>query len=179
MAQTPAEPDAAALEACAQSAVQALPQSASSPPQRPTLPDRLSATGQRRVLLYLWSPRMVLSAEHAGEVQAVAQALGLAWLPVFDPRLPQAEVNAALASAAIPPLARTALRASWPLCDRALLQAPQTLRHFPTAFVYVQDEKGAWQRLGLPIVSAMPSVFWREAIEQRLALAQIANTTKK
>ncbi len=129
------------------------------------------------VLLYLWSPRMVLSVQHAHAVQQVAQSLGLQWLAVRDPRLPQAEAEAALASlpAAAAAAAAQALHPAQALCDQGLLMQAQTLRHFPTAWVFRREVVGesvgaAWQQQGLPIVSAMLPVFWRQAILERQAL---------
>ena len=127
------------------------------------------------VLLYLWSPRMVLSVQHAHAVQQVAQSLGLQWLAVRDPRLPQAEAEAALAS--LP--AAQALHPVQALCDQGLLMQAQTLRHFPTAWVFRREVANeyagvAWQQQGLPIVSAMPPVFWRQAILERQALSVVS-----
>ena len=128
------------------------------------------------VLLYLWSPRMVLSVQHAHAVQQVAQSLGLQWLAVRDPRQPQAEAEAALASlpaaAAAAAAAAQALHPAQALCDQGLLMQAQTLRHFPTAWVFRREVVGesaaaVWQQRGLPIVSAMPAVFWRQAIKER------------
>ena len=125
------------------------------------------------VLLYLWSPRMVLSVQHAHAVQQVAQSLGLQWLAVRDPRLPQAEAEAALTT--LPAAAAQALHPAQALCDQGLLMQAQTLRHFPTAWVFRREVVGesvgaAWQQQGLPIVSAMLPVFWRQAILERQAL---------
>ncbi len=130
-------------------------------------------------LLYLWSPRMVLSLQHAAEVQAVAQALGLVWRVATDPRVPAAEIAAALAAA--PPDAQAALAASEPLCDAQVLAQGQSLRHFPTAWVYIWAAgQGSWQRQPVPIVSAMPPGFWRQAVQERLAApcAKRANSPK-
>ena len=49
------------------------------------------------VLLYVWSPRMVLSAQHAASAQRQAQLHGLRFVPLHDAGVPQAEVQAALA----------------------------------------------------------------------------------
>lgn len=119
-------------------------------------------------LLYLWSPRMVLSVQHAHQVRLVARARGLLWLPMLDPRVPQAEAETALQTLA--PWQAAALRPVQPLCDHDLLQAGQTLRHFPTAWVWQRPAaSNLWQQQGLPIVSAMPAQFWDQAIVQRLS----------
>jgi hypothetical protein len=47
------------------------------------------------VLLYVWSPRMVLSAQHAATAQRQAQLHGLRFVPLHDAGVPQAEVQAA------------------------------------------------------------------------------------
>jgi hypothetical protein len=47
-------------------------------------------------LLYVWSPRMVLSAQHAASAQRQAQLQGLRFVPLHDAGVPQAEVQAAL-----------------------------------------------------------------------------------
>lgn len=117
-------------------------------------------------LLYLWSPRMALSVLHAAQVQQVARRHGLVWLAAVDPRVPADEWQAALAAA--PVAAQAVLRASQPLCDASLLAQPQTLRHFPTAWVYGFSPKRGWQVQGRPIVSAMPPAFWHEAVAERL-----------
>jgi hypothetical protein len=125
-------------------------------------------------LVYVWSPRMVLSAQHAADAQQQAALAGLRWVAVHDPRVPADERWAALAQ-----LARThsasaqALDASLPLCD-AQLMARDALRHFPSAFIWrgaAVDGNAAsatqgW--VGAPIVGAMPAVFWAMALRERL-----------
>jgi hypothetical protein len=126
----------------------------------------VAKSGQKAVL-YLWSPRMVLSVQHAAQVQAVAQSLGLRWQPMYDPRVPATEIQAALQADAVSVQTRQTLAASTPLCDADLLAQEQTLRHFPTAWVYRLDAQLGWQQMGLPIVSAMPAAFWRLALAER------------
>ncbi len=47
-------------------------------------------------LLYVWSPRMVLSAQHAASAQRQALVQGLRFVPLHDAGVPRAEVQAAL-----------------------------------------------------------------------------------
>jgi hypothetical protein len=116
-------------------------------------------------LVYVWSPRMLLSAQLAGEVRASAQALGLAWLPVVDARLSAEETAQALQALQTQhPTAAQALARSQPLCSAAL-ERREAYRHFPSAYVLRQGAGAA------PIVGAMPPEFWRRAITQRLVRA--------
>jgi hypothetical protein len=124
------------------------------------------AAGQRGVLLYLWSPRMVLSVQHAAQVRQIAVAAGLRWQAARDPRVPADEGAAALASASA--VVQAALQGSPPLCDAALLAQGQSLRHFPTAWLWRLDAQTAWQQQGRPIVGAMPPAFWQQALAERL-----------
>lgn len=126
--------------------------------------------GQGRVLLYLWSPRMVLSVQQAAQVQQVAAVQGLRWQAALDPRVPAEEAAAALAAAS--PAAQAALGTSPPLCDAALLVQGQSLRHFPTAWVWRFTAQAGWQVQGQPIVSAMPPAFWQQALAERLNSAK-------
>ena len=111
------------------------------------------------VVLYIWSPRMLLSVTHAHEVQEQAQLAGLRFVPLRDARVPGEEWRAALARAGD---AAQGLNASQALCS-ASLQERDALRHFPTAFVL---RGGALQRD--PVVGAMPAAFWRSSLRQRL-----------
>ncbi len=139
-------------------------------------------------LLYVWSPRMVLSAQHADSAQHQAQRYGLRFVPLHDAKVPQAELDAALqrllkpvvndiggekgrAGGATslskpfgPQAAQSAnvLVASQALCAASLLER-DALRHFPTAFVV---QAGSVHRY--PIVGAMPETAWASSIVQRL-----------
>lgn len=133
-----------------------------------------------KVLLYVWSPRMVFSAVHAHEVQQEAQALGLRFVPVHDGRLPAAEVAQALAvlpqklqemqnlvpGSAAPQLYSHLhphpLQTSVPLCASSLVER-DAYRHFPTAWVV---QNGSFHPV--PLVSAMPPRFWRMGLMERL-----------
>lgn len=125
------------------------------------------AAGQRGILLYLWSPRMVLSVQHAAQMQAAAQSLGLRWQAMHDPRISAQEIASTLQAAAVSAQVRKVLDASVPLCDADLLAQGQTLRHFPAAWVYQQNATRGWLPRGLPIIGVMPLVFWRQAIAER------------
>jgi hypothetical protein len=125
-------------------------------------------------LVYVWSPRMVLSAQHAADVQQQAELAGLRWVAVHDPRLPADERMAALGQLArTHPASAQALGHSLALCDAQLI-ARDALRHFPSAFVWrgalVQGGAGlavqGW--VGTPIVGAMPVAFWAMALRERM-----------
>lgn len=125
-------------------------------------------------LVYVWSPRMVLSAQHAADAQQQAALAGLRWVAVHDPRVPADEHWAGLAQLArTHPASAQALEDSLPLCD-AQLMARDALRHFPSAFIWrggAVDGSAAsatpgW--VGAPIVGAMPAVFWAMALRERL-----------
>jgi hypothetical protein len=131
-----------------------------------------SLSAKQGALVYVWSPRMVLSAQHAAEVQQQATAAGLLWQPVHDAQLPADERLAALAKLARShPASSHALQNSQPLCDTQLI-ARDALRHFPTAFVWRDAPNGGvlpargWA--GTPIVGAMPAPFWAGALRERL-----------
>ena len=137
-------------------------------------------------LLYVWSPRMVLSAHNAATAQTAAAARGLTFWAVHDGRVPEAEINQALAQLAAHPDVATrasaqALRHSQPLCSPALA-VREALRHFPTAWVtpsaaasIAPDVSSSVASL-LPtatatataIVGAMPAFAWAISLAQRL-----------
>jgi hypothetical protein len=130
------------------------------------------SVSKQGALVYVWSPRMVLSAQQAAEVQQQATAAGLRWQPVHDAQVPADERLAALAKLAHAyPASSRALQNSQPLCDAQLI-ARDALRHFPTAFVWRDAPQGealptrGWA--GTPIVGAMPAPFWAGALRERL-----------
>jgi hypothetical protein len=137
----------------------------------------LDLSSKQGALVYVWSPRMVLSAQHAAQVQQQATAAGLGWQPVHDPQLPPEERLAALAKLAQTyPASSQVLQNSQPLCDAQLI-ARDALRHFPTAFVWRDAPNSetlpgealparGWA--GTPIVGAMPAPFWAGALRERL-----------
>jgi hypothetical protein len=141
-------------------------------------------------LLYVWSPRMVLSAQHADSARRQAQLYGLRFVPLHDATVPQAELDGALqrlqsplfkglagaagvAGAATPQptpprphaahdASANALATSQALCAASLLER-EALRHFPTAFV--MRASGVHRH---PIIGAMPEAAWASSIVQRL-----------
>jgi hypothetical protein len=123
-------------------------------------------------LVYVWSPRMVLSAQHAAAVQQQARQQGLQFVAVHDAQVPQAEIEAArsrLAASADSALQRsaTSLQGSLSLCADALLQR-DALRHFPTGFVLRSDNSHASVHRH-PVVGAMPDAAWASSLAQRMA----------
>jgi hypothetical protein len=129
-------------------------------------------------LVYVWSPRMVLSAQYAADAQQQAARAGLRWQPVHDPQVPDDERLAALQKLAHAyPENQLALQTSQPLCDAQLIDR-DALRHFPTAFVWrdaphlasasaqANPPTPGWA--GHPIVGAMPAAFWATALRERL-----------
>lgn len=126
------------------------------------------------VLLYVWSPRMAMSAQHAATVQAQAQARGLGFVALHDAQVGDAERDAALArlgqmglnnvAAAAEQASAQILQRSLPLCAPALLERDGQ-RHFPTAWVL--SHRGLHPR---PMVGAMPAQAWALSLAQRTAL---------
>jgi hypothetical protein len=115
-------------------------------------------------LVYVWSPRMVLSLTQAHLAAQAAAQLGLDFFPLRDARVPDAEITEALnAARAHNPEGAAAVSNSSTLCATELIQA-QALRHFPTAFVLTARGTHRW-----PIVGAMPLTAWQRSITQRLA----------
>ena len=149
-----------------------LPAGASAQVDEPTC--ALSASAEQATLLYVWSPRMVLSVEHAAAVRDLARSLGLHWHPVHDPAIAATELQAALNSQnhGSQRANYRALKDSQALCNADLMDEQHALRHFPTA--YVLYAKGGEVRIaGEAIVGAMPLAYWRLALQQRLELAKV------
>jgi len=114
-------------------------------------------------LLYVWSPRMVLSATQAHLAADAAKAEGLAFVPLVDGRVPTTEWQAALHTlAATQPLNAAALLATQVLCSPKLLEK-DAYAHFPTAFVAKNGDLHPNRLIG-----AMPLQFWRHGIRERL-----------
>ncbi len=114
-------------------------------------------------LVYVWSPRMVLSVTQAHLAAEQASVLGLQFVPVVDGRVPTPEWQAALAKLATSqPNHAAALAASQALCSPQLIEKDAYL-HFPTAFV-LQTGQIHPQKL----VGAMPANFWHVGIMRRL-----------
>jgi hypothetical protein len=118
----------------------------------------------QKAVVYVWSPRMVLSATEAGQALAGANALGLDFVPVVDGRLPLAEWHAALDTLAdLAPVSAKALTQTRPLCASVLI-AKDAYRHFPTGFLIVKNRVHP-----ATLVGAMPAAFWQEGLRMRLA----------
>lgn len=119
------------------------------------------------VLLYVWSPRMALSAQHAATAAQQAQAAGLGFVALHDAQVGDAELSAALVRMAqsgvsVQQSSAGVLGLSTPLCAPALLER-DAQRHFPTA--WVQQRSGLHPR---PIVGAMPAQAWALSLQQRM-----------
>lgn len=117
----------------------------------------------RPSLVYVWSPRMVLSVTQAHLAAEQAKLLGLHFVPVVDGRLPAPEWLGALKKMAnTPGVDVSVLSASETLCSAQLIDKDAYL-HFPTAFV-LQNGQIHPQKL----VGAMPANFWSMGIRMRL-----------
>jgi hypothetical protein len=122
-------------------------------------------------LVYVWSPRMVLSAQHAASAQRQARQQGLVFVPLHDGRVGDGEIQSALTQLAGPgdaslAASAQALARSQSLCAPGLL-ARDALRHFPTAFVVQGTDTHRH-----PIVGAMPESAWAHSIALRLHRSQ-------
>jgi hypothetical protein len=116
------------------------------------------ATTTTSALLYVWSPRMVLSATQAADVAQLAQSQGLVFVPVHDARISSEELDGALQR-----LPHTALASSRPLCSPRLMDLEAT-RHFPSSFVIRKGQLDT-----LPLVGAMPPAQYQSGLQARLA----------
>ena len=134
----------------------------------------ITVAPRQKALLYVWSPRMVLSVQHAGAVRRQAQSMGLRWLPMHDASIESNELQATLNSQKQGAQRATyrALKDSQPLCNRAWAEEHHALRHFPSAYVLYQ-QRGELRIAGEAIVGAMPLAYWRLALQQRLELAKV------
>ena len=114
-------------------------------------------------LLYVWSPRMVLSATQAHLAADAAKAAGLKFVPLVDGRMPVVEWQSALRTlAASKPKDAEALATTEPLCSPQLVEK-EAYAHFPTAFVVKSGEMHPNRLIG-----AMPAQFWALGIQERL-----------
>ena len=122
-----------------------------------------SARLQQSNLLYVWSPRMALSATQAHLAADAAKAAGLKFVPLVDGRLPATEWQSALRTlAASQPIDAEALADTEPLCAPKLVEK-DAYAHFPTAFVVKSGEMHPNRLIG-----AMPANFWAQGIQERL-----------
>ncbi len=137
----------------------------------------IEANSKRGAMIYVWSPRMVYSAQQMTQAARAAAANGLGFVVVHDARVPQAElftyksqptskhgnteIKLEEQDLATPPFFPIA-DSSVPLCADTLLKN-EALRHFPTAFIVTTQ--GVHRH---PIVGAMPALAWLSSIAQRL-----------
>jgi hypothetical protein len=114
-------------------------------------------------LLYVWSPRMVLSATQAHLAADSARASGLQFVPLVDGRISASEWQAALRTlAATQPMDAEALANTQALCSPKLVEK-DAYAHFPTAFV-VNNGQIHPNRL----IGAMQAHFWEQGLQERL-----------
>jgi hypothetical protein len=113
-------------------------------------------------LIYIWSPRMVLSALEAGNVAEAAKAKKIRFIALHDTRVGTREIAATLSK-----LNHLALIDSQALCSPRLISL-EAMRHFPTAFIVRSGSLNTH-----PLVGAMPQEQLQHAIEmkQQQALA--------
>ena len=110
---------------------------------------------QQPNLLYVWSPRMVLSATQAHLAAEAAKAAGLKFMPLVDGRLPAAEWQSALRTlSATQPKEAEVLAATESLCSPKLIEK-DAYAHFPTAFVVKSGE--------MHPKSVADAAYWRDA----------------
>jgi len=122
-----------------------------------------SSQGGPGSLLYVWSPRMVLSATQAHLAADAAKATGLTFVPLVDGRLPASEWQSALRTLAVTqPKDAEALATTEPLCSAKLVEK-DAYAHFPMAFVVKSGELHPNRLIG-----AMPEQFWAQGIQERL-----------
>lgn len=144
--------------------------------QESAAPCAMTVPSGQKALLYVWSPRMVLSVQHAGAVRRQAQSMGLRWLPMHDASIEANELQATLSSQnhGAQRANYRALKDTQPLCNLAWAEEHHALRHFPSAYVLYQ-QRGELRIAGEAIVGAMPLTYWRLALQQRLELAKVTH----
>ncbi len=122
-------------------------------------------------LLYVWSPRMALSATQAHLAAESAKAAGLQFVPLVDGRIPTDEWQSALQTLAKSQATDAqALATTQVLCSPKLVEK-DAYAHFPTAFV-VKSGQIQPNRL----IGAMPANFWLQGIKERLQPEKDVNT---
>jgi hypothetical protein len=125
---------------------------------------------QQPSLLYVWSPRMALSATQAHLAADAAKAAGLKFVPLVDGRLPASEWQSALRTlAASQPLDAEALATTESLCSSNLVEK-DAYAHFPMSFVVKSGEIHPNRLIG-----AMPAQFWAQGIQERLKLVDASD----
>ena len=116
-------------------------------------------------LIYVWSPRMVLSVTQAHLAAEQAALLGMQFVPLVDGRISAAEWQGAIKKVAEGDKTSAdevaVLGASQVLCARSLIEKDAYL-HFPIAFVAQNGQIHPSK-----LVGAMPAKFWRMGIAAR------------
>ncbi|GAB4209985.1 MAG: hypothetical protein Fur0019_17480 [Tibeticola sp.] len=111
----------------------------------------------RAQLFVVLSPRMVYALREWPRLSDQAQAAGFDVHGVRDPRVPEAEWRAAVASARLPELA------AWPAASLAGWSGAQVRNHWPIAWVRWQARRHPW-----PILGVMPDAAWLQLLRERL-----------
>ena len=125
---------------------------------------------QQPSLLYVWSPRMVLSATQAHLAAQAAKNADLQFTPLVDGRVPAAEWQAALQTLArTQPADAEVLTNSQVLCSSKLIEK-DAYAHFPTAFVVNSGDIHPNRLIG-----AMPANFWEQGLQERLKERSVRN----
>ena len=121
---------------------------------------------QISAVIYIWSPRMVLSVLHADEVAKQASAAGLGFVPIVDGRVPDAEWQQALqAVGVIKAGVGGSLKTTKPLCDGRLITL-DAYQHFPSVFLVRFGQLKAEKWTGAMNSSAWASAFNAELISK-------------
>jgi len=111
------------------------------------------------LVIMLLSPRMVYTLLEWSRMRQVAEALGYRVLSWKDPRVPDAEWQAALVSSASTMTDPDALHAM-PIGCQSLWRG---VNHSPMSFVLLGAHLHPW-----PVWGVMPDEAWRETLEFRL-----------
>lgn len=126
--------------------------------------ENLLKTGKSS-LIYVWSPRMVLSVTQAHLAAEQAMLSGFQFVPLVDARLPEIEWQSAMKQASsvnqVSAKNVAVLNTSQALCASLLIEKDAYL-HFPTAFI-IQNGQIHPHKL----VGAMSASFWRKGIDVR------------
>ena len=124
-------------------------------------------------LLYVWSPRMALSATQARLAAESAKALNVQFVPLVDGRVPASEWQAALRTlATTQAIDAKVLAATQVLCSEKLIEK-DAYAHFPTAFVVKSGEIHPNRLIG-----AMTANFWQQGIDERLQAQKDTKTAE-
>ena len=122
-----------------------------------------SLQAQHSSLLYVWSPRMALSATQARLAAESAKTLNVQFVPLVDGRIPAFEWQAALRTlATTQAIDAEVLAATQVLCSKKLVEK-DAYAHFPTGFVVKGGDIHANRLIG-----AMSAHFWQLGINERL-----------